>query len=86
MNQDGYWNSNDMKVQLEDCVDILAYLFPQFDFVFLFNQSSGHTKLRSDGLHIGSMNVSYDGATTLMYDTIVKELRPYQAALNIGDT
>ena len=86
MNRDGYWNSHHMKVQLEDCVDILAYLFPTFDFVFLFDQSSGHTKLRSDGLNVGSMNVSYGGATTSMHDTIISEVGPHTPTLNIGDT
>ena len=84
MNKDGYWNSNHMKVQLEDSVDVLTYLFPTFDFVFLFDQSSGHTKLRSDGLHVGSMNMSYGGATTSMHDTIVNEVGPYKSTLNIG--
>ena len=45
MNREGYWNNSHMKVQLEGGFDLLEYLFPSFDFVFLFDQSSEHTKL-----------------------------------------
>jgi len=38
-----------MAIQLEDLVDCLAVLFPLFDFVFLFDQSSGHTKNKKMG-------------------------------------
>ena len=62
----------------------MTYLFPTFDFVFLFDQSSGHTKLTSDGLHVGSMNVSYGGATTSMHDTVINEVGPYESLLDIG--
>ena len=44
-NHEGHWNNSHMEVQLEDCFDFLEYLFPLLDFVFLFDQSTGHTKL-----------------------------------------
>jgi hypothetical protein len=37
--------SSHAKLQLEDVVDMLTMIFPQFDLVFLFNQSLGHTKM-----------------------------------------
>jgi hypothetical protein len=42
-----YWNisSHNTKLQLEDVVDALSTIFPQFDLVILFDQSSGHTKM-----------------------------------------
>ena len=40
-----------MKLQLEDVFDVLVEVFPEFDFLFLFDQSSGHTKMRVDGLN-----------------------------------
>ncbi len=48
--RDGYWNFHHAALQLEDVVDCLAVLFRNFDFVFLFEQSSGHGKLQKDGL------------------------------------
>ena len=75
-----------MKIQLEDCVDCLEVIFPTFDFVFLFDQSSGHTKLRVDGLNANNMNVSYGGVINEMHNTEIKELGPFTAQLSIGDT
>ncbi len=51
-NQDGYWNYQHMVLQLEDCVNVITTIYPQFDFVFLFDHSSGHDKQREDGLNI----------------------------------
>ena len=53
----GYWNNSQTKLRFEDVIDCLIYLFPQFDFVFLFYQSSGHTKMRGDGLQASNLNV-----------------------------
>ncbi len=41
-NKDGYWNYHREGLQLEDVVDCLTFLFPDVNFVFLFDQSSGH--------------------------------------------
>ena len=51
-NTNGYWTYNHMIVQLEDCVDVLQYLYPQFDFKFIFDHSNGHDRLQSDGLSL----------------------------------
>ena len=61
-----------MKIQLKDCVDCLEVIFPAFDFILLFGQSSGHTKLRVDWL-----NVSYGGVINDMHNTEIKELGPF---------
>ena len=43
-NNKGYWTKyNHMSVQFEDCVDCIKVLFPQFDFVFLFDHSQART-------------------------------------------
>ncbi|KAI2509601.1 hypothetical protein MHU86_4862 [Fragilaria crotonensis] len=39
INNQGYWNSYHMSLQLEDVVDCLRILYPSFDFVFLFDHS-----------------------------------------------
>ena len=45
-----HWNSSHNKLQLEDVSDVLPIIFPDHNFVFLFHQSSGHTKMRESGL------------------------------------
>ena len=58
-NFEGYWNSSHTKLQLEDTMNVLTEVYPDHDFLFLFDQSSGHTKMREDGLDINKMNVAY---------------------------
>ena len=60
-NKDGYWTSSHAKLQLEDCVEFLVVLFPNYDFLFLYNQSSRHTKMHDDGILASNMNISYAG-------------------------
>ena len=84
-NKDGYWTSFHAKIQLEDAVDFLSIIFPEYDFTFMYDQSSGHTKMRSDGLLAGNMNLSYGGAVIKMRNTKIMELGPYDSILNIGD-
>ena len=85
LNHDGYWNGSHAKIQLEDVADCLSYIFPMFDFVFLFDQSSGHTKMRPDGLNISNMNISFGGAVHQMSDTSVTEVGQYSSLLKVGD-
>ena len=44
-NNDGYWKYENMIMQLEDCVDILQYIYPQFGLIFLFDHSNGHNHM-----------------------------------------
>ena len=74
IHRDGYLNSSYTKLQIEDVLDIITLIFPQFDFMFLFDQSSGHMKCREDGLIVNKMNSSYGGAATKIHDTVVKEI------------
>ena len=41
---DGYWNCNHMVVQVQNTIDCLTNLYPQFDFEFELDHSSGHNK------------------------------------------
>ena len=65
-NKDGYWTYDRMILQLEDCIDVLKVLFPDFDFIFLFDHSNGHDRLQSDGLSITKINVGYGGSQPMM--------------------
>ncbi len=82
---EGYWNSSHAKLQLEDAVDAISTIFPQFDCVFLFDQSSGHTKMRSDGLHMQNMNVSHGGVVGMMHDTVIQEIGAHPSILRVGE-
>ena len=82
-NYDGYWVSPHIKLQTEDVCDVLVHLYPEFDFVFLFDQSSGHTKKRSDALNAEKMNVSFGGKNKTR-DTTVQEVGTYHPTLQVG--
>jgi hypothetical protein len=68
-NHDGYWTHRHMKLQFEDLVDCLKILHPNHDFLCLFDQSSGHTKKRDEGLNALNMNASFGGKAATMRET-----------------
>jgi hypothetical protein len=80
-----YWNGSHAKLQLEDVVDALTTIFPQFNLVFLFDQSLGHAKMQIDSLHMRNMNVSHGGSVGMMHDTIIQEVGPHPRKLNVGN-
>jgi hypothetical protein len=88
-NNEGYWTYNHMSVQFEDCVDCIKVLYPQFDFVFMFDHSQGHAKKLTNGLDAYSMNRGYGGAQPRMRESKIKEhdgyLGMYQHTLSVGD-
>ena len=43
-----------MVVQIKDTIDCLKYLYPQFDFEFELDHSSGHNKECPNGLSTSS--------------------------------
>ena len=63
-NGEGYWNYNRMVIQFEDAVDVLRVMHPQYDFIFLFDHSSGHAQQRPDDINPFRMNCSYGGKAT----------------------
>ncbi|KAI2500095.1 hypothetical protein MHU86_14362 [Fragilaria crotonensis] len=90
-NNEGYWTYNHMSMQFEDCVDCIKVIYPQFDFVFLFDHSQGHSKKLTGGLDAYSMNRSYGGAQPIMRESKIKEHDGYLGmhaarTLNVGDT
>ena len=74
-NKDGYWNYEQMMTQLEDCVDALQTMYPEFDHVFLFNHSNGHDRLQPDGLSINKIGIRFGGTQPMMRSSkITKDL------------
>jgi hypothetical protein len=57
-----------MVIQFEDCVDVVKTLWPEFDYVFLFDHSCGHDRQRPDGLTTVGLNKGFGGAQRKMRD------------------
>ncbi len=58
---------------MEDAFDCLQVLHPNFDHVFLLDQSSGHTKKAFGGCDIYTMSVGFGGKQPIIKDSTVKE-------------
>ena len=39
-----------MVIQIEDCLDYLAYIYPKFEYISELDYSSGHNVKRPDSL------------------------------------
>ena len=74
--KDNYWDYNHMALQIEDCIDCLKVIYPQYDYVFLLDHSSGHAKKRVNGLDAGSdaMNVGYGGEQSTQRPTLIESI------------
>ena len=89
-NKMGYWTNNNMVLQYENAVDVLKTMHPLYDFVFLFDHSSGHGKQQPDGLNQHQMNQSFGGKTMPRQSTIIRQeegfLGPFPCMVEPGDT
>jgi hypothetical protein len=86
---EGYWNSFHMALQLEDIVGCMNVLYPEFDVVFLFDHSQGHSRKREGSLDANSMNQNYGGAQPILRPTQIQTglgfLGPHSPCLKVGD-
>ena len=61
-----------------------------FDFVFLFDDSSGQSKQQIDALNQLQMNYFFGGSYSAMRETVIEReqgfLGPFPQTLNVGDT
>ena len=55
--------------QMEDCIDCLKILYPQFDYLFLFDHSNGHDRMKPDGLNARNVSVFFGGKQPKMRDS-----------------
>ena len=76
-----------MAIQLKDCVDCLKVLYPDYDFLFLFDHSQGHSKKRVGALQASRVNLKFGGGQPLMRDTEITEgcLGPFNPTLRVSD-
>ncbi|CAN0453430.1 unnamed protein product, partial [Pylaiella littoralis] len=70
-NKDGYWGYDEFKEQIEDVLDVFDVFEPDMQVVVEIDHSSGHTRQREDGLHVGNMNVKYGGKQKVLRDTVM---------------
>ena len=74
VNEEGYWNYNQIALQVEDVFDVLAIKYPQYDIVLLMDQSSGHGKMRDGALNASSMSVKFGGKQGKLRKTKIKKV------------
>ena len=88
-NQNRYWCYDTMVLQLEDVIDTLTVSYGNtYDFVFYLDHSSGHDRLRPDGLNANEMNKLFGGNQSKKRTTTIENptyLGPHQPILNVGD-
>jgi len=88
---EGYWMYESMVLQLEDCADVVKTLYPQYQFLFLFDHSCGHDKAREDALNVRNMNKGFGGSKPKMHDTVIHKAKGYlgpfehDKKLRVGD-
>jgi hypothetical protein len=88
---EGYWTYDAMVLQLEDCADVVKTLYPQYDFLFLFDHSCGHDCMPDDALKVEGMNKGYGGEQNKMKASTISSvegfLGPYvhNHKLKVGD-
>jgi len=87
VNKDGYWMSYNMAIQLEDCMDCLRVLYPEHDFLFLFDHSQGHCKKHTAALQSEQVSLLFGGEQPIMRDLEIMEgcLGAFKPKLRVGD-
>ena len=86
---EGYWTYDRMIFQLEECIEYLKVLHPQYDFVFLFNHSCGHEYGQDIGTNANQANVGFIRKQPKMHNTLIKEeagyLGQFKGSIRTGD-
>ncbi len=85
INLEGFWNYDQMALQVEDMYDVVSVKFPQYNFLLLLDQSSGHGRMREESLNANLMSSRFGGKQGTLRNSEIKEIGPYQSILNVGD-
>ena len=69
---EGYWHSEKFLVQVEAAIKIakVKYASDQYNVLWFFDHSSGHTAFAEDALNASHMNVRSGGKQPVMCDTV----------------
>jgi hypothetical protein len=90
--KEGYWSSAHMAVQFENVVDCCVALYGDiFDFLFIFDHSSGHDrKPAGSSLDAKVLNVGYGGSQPVQNPSLIAGvegfLGDHAQQLQVGDT
>ena len=60
-----------MSLQFEGKVDCLLVLYPEFEFIFLFDHSQGHARKRKQALNALHMSKHFGGSQPMMRKTTI---------------
>ncbi len=84
----GWWTGNHVIVQIEDFLDIFFEVFENERPLLLFDNSTGHSKGRVNGLNVNNMNKNYGGKQHKLHPNVITAncLGPYSPKLRPGDT
>ena len=84
----GWWTGNHLLVQVEDFLDVFFEAFENITPLLLFDNSTGHSKGRMNGLNVNNMNKNYGGKQQKLHPSVITAncLGPYSPKLRPGDT
>ena len=51
---------------MENFKDILSHIYPNYDFIFLFDHSNGHNCLQPNGPSVNCMSIRHGGKQPVM--------------------
>ncbi len=57
VNLEGFWKYDQMALQLKGIYNLRGIKYPKYDFLFMFEQSSGHGKIRERSFNVHNMSV-----------------------------
>jgi hypothetical protein len=75
-NAEGYWT-----------YDVLMVLYPENEYMFLFDHSCGHDRKRPDGLCVNSMRKGFGGKQSVMRESKIESaecLGQFGGLLSVG--
>ena len=77
INLEGFWNNDQMTLQVEDVYNVLSKKIPHYDFLMLLDQNSGHGRMREGSLNVNVMNLFFWGKQGNLTDIEIKEIGTY---------
>lgn len=85
---EGYWDSDDFLIQVEDVLDVMEAWFPGHEFLVEVDHSSGHDKFKPDGLNVNNMGAGVGGKQRMLRTSTnlnEKCIGPYPAVVKVPD-
>jgi len=85
--ENGYWKSEHVIIQTEDCIDVCKVAFSDCKPHFLFDNSTGHCKGRKGGLNVNNMNKNFGGTQKALRPSEITAgcLGPFDPKLQPGE-